>query len=404
MPKLYIIGTGPGHPSLLTERAKNIIAHCDILLGAPRLLKDYSHAKHQQISCKLSEIAELIAQQEQGSQIGILASGDVGFYSIAKQVTRQLGHIYPIEQISGISSMQYFCAQLKESYDEIYTMSLHGRTGNLVGKVRTHHKVFTLTGGEHSVRCICQQLVQEGLGGVKISIGENLSYPEERITQGIARELVNQSFDSLAVMLIENVDAVQEPCYVPGIPDEAFKRGKVPMTKQEVRVVSLAKLGISAEDILYDVGAGTGSVAIEMAHCARAGKVYAIERKPEAVQLIHANKEHFKITNLEIIESYFPERIEELPIPDKVFIGGSGGNLAEIIEKLLALNPRVKIVVNAITLETLSQAVETAKKHSLALEITQLYASNSKQVGGYHMMMGQNPIFILTIGGKRDVE
>lgn len=402
MPKLYIIGTGPGHPALLTEQAKKTIAHCDILLGAPRLLKDYSQSKHEQISCKLSEIKTIIEQQDEEAKIGILASGDVGFYSIAKQVTRQLGKLYPIEQISGISSMQYFCARLKESYDEIYAMSLHGRSENLIGQVRTHHKVFTLTGGEQSVSAICEKLVQEGLGEVNIHVGENLSYPEECMTYGTAQELMHQKFESLAVMLIENVEAVQELCYVPGIPDEAFKRGKVPMTKQEVRVVSLAKLGIASQDIIYDIGAGTGSVAIEMAHCARAGKVYAIERKSEAIELIQANKEQFKVTNLEVVESYFPEGIENLPTPDKVFIGGSGGNLGEIIQKLLALNPVVKIVVNAITLETLSQTVEAAKRHDLTLEITQLYASNSKQVGGYHMMMGQNPIFILTMGGKKD--
>ncbi|MEG0352838.1 MAG: precorrin-6y C5,15-methyltransferase (decarboxylating) subunit CbiE [Cellulosilyticaceae bacterium] len=402
MPKLYIIGTGPGNKDLLTARAKQTIEECDVLLGGARMLEIYQDASQISIPCMTHEICERIKEQDLGHQIGVLASGDVGFYSITKLIQRELAGLYEIEEISGISSMQYFCAKIHESYEHICLASMHGRENPIVGKVLTHQKVFSLTGGKYPAHEICRILCENGLGDTKVTIGENLSYEHERIARGSAYELATETFADLAVMLIENPAYEARTVVTPGLADEAFIRGKVPMTKQEVRVVSLAKMQIASSDIIYDIGAGTGSVAIEMALQAREGKIYAIEKNSEGIELIKQNSKKFKVQNIEVVEANFPGQIETLPRPDKVFIGGSGGNLDEMIGKLLKLNPHLHMVVNAITLETLGEVVNCAKKYELTLDMVQLAVANSKNIGAYHMMMGQNPIFIITMGGKKD--
>lgn len=183
-----------------------------------------------------------------------------------------------------------------------------------------------------------------------------------------------------------------------GIADEQFIRGKAPMTKEEVRTVSLAKLKLKEDSLCYDVGAGTGSLSIEMALRAHQGKVWAIEKKEEAVDLIRQNKVRFVADNLKIIEGLAPEAMQDLPAPTHVFIGGSSGNLKQIVELLLQKNKEVRIVINCITLETVSEALETAKLFGFTEnEIVQLNVSRSKAIGRYHMMMGENPIYIITL-------
>ena len=149
------------------------------------------------------------------------------------------------------------------------------------------------------------------------------------------------------------------------------------MTKEEVRTVSLSKLRLTADSVCYDVGAGTGSLSIEMALRAHQGQVWAIEKKEDALA---------------------PEALKDLPAPTHAFIGGSSGNLKEIVKLLLEKNPQVRIVINCITLETVSEALETAKEFGFEEnEIVQLSAARSKAIGRYHMMMGENPIYIITL-------
>ena len=176
------------------------------------------------------------------------------------------------------------------------------------------------------------------------------------------------------------------------------------MTKEEVRTVSLAKLELTKDSVCYDVGAGTGSLSVEMAMRAFDGKVYAVERNPEAVRLIHKNARKFGRDNLHIIEGLAPEALEELEAPTHCFIGGSSGNLKEILELILKKNPAVRLVINCITLETLQEAMDAARTMPLTdVEVVQIMASRSKKLGRYHMMMGENPIYIISCtGGKTE--
>ena len=234
---------------------------------------------------------------------------------------------------------------------------------------------------------------------MQLYTGECLSYPDEKIRKGAPEDFLNYEADPLSVVYVENPDAQKE--YVThGIPDTEFLREKVPMTKEEVRTVSLSKLHLEEDSVCYDVGAGTGSVSIEMASRAWNGKVYAIEKKALAVELLKKNREKFAVENLEIIEGTAPEALENLEPPTHAFIGGSSGNMETILRLLLEKNPSVRIVINCIALETVSETLQCLKTLPVKEEeILQISVSKGKSVGNYHMMMGENPIYIISCTG-----
>ena len=182
-----------------------------------------------------------------------------------------------------------------------------------------------------------------------------------------------------------------------GMNDEEFIRGDVPMTKEEVRSISLSKMKIRKSDIIYDIGAGTGSVSVESAIQAEDGQVYAVEINPEAAGLIEENARKFAVSNITVIEGSAPEILKDLPAPDCVFIGGSKGRLEEILELIRKKNPQARVVLNAISLETLAQTLEYCRKYPIKNdEIVQVNIAKSKVVGSYHMMTGQNPIYVVS--------
>lgn len=178
--------------------------------------------------------------------------------------------------------------------------------------------------------------------------------------------------------------------------DEVFIRGKIPMTKSEVRAVCLSKLELKKDSVVYDIGAGTGSVSVEAALAAESGHVYAVERTKEGCELIAANAGRFGVRNLTVAAGSAPEALRGLPAPDRVFIGGSGGNLTEILDELFRMDCSLKIVLTAIALETLETALRYGKMHDLPLEVVQMSIAKAEKTGPYHMMKGQNPIYIMT--------
>lgn len=229
--------------------------------------------------------------------------------------------------------------------------------------------------------------------------GERLSYENEVLKTGKPEEFLDYEADALSVVYVENPKAEPENA-THGIPDEEFLREKVPMTKEEVRTVSLSKLQLKEDSVCYDVGAGTGSVSIEMAKRAWKGRVFAIEKKPLAVELLKKNRKKFAAENLEVIEGMAPEALEDLETPTHAFIGGSSGNMETILNLLLNKNPKVRMVINCIALETVAETLACLKKLPVKeTEILQLAVSKAKTVGAYHMMMGENPIYIISCTG-----
>ena len=367
-------------------------------------------------------IGAYIKSHPEYENIVIALSGDVGFYSGAKKLLDVLNGRKPegvladgfegqedsekengcvsIEIICGISSVVYFMSQIGLSWDAAKITSAHGKNCNLVSMIKQNQKVFSILGTEDGVARLASRLVAYGMGDVTLYVGENLSYENEKIFHASAAELTEYRGDALSVVTACNEKALPLPA-VHGICDEEFLRGKAPMTKEEVRTVSLSKLRLQEDSVCYDVGAGTGSVSVEMALRAWKGQVYAIEKKEDALALLKENRRKFATDNLEIVSGTAPEAMVELPVPTHAFIGGSSGNMNEIIRLLLDKNPKVRIVINCITLETVTEAMNAIRDFSLTdVDIVQLSAARSKSIGRYHMMMGENPIYIISCSGR----
>lgn len=394
-----LIGIGMGTQENMTREAFAACEEADVLIGAARILKTVENlGKPVFVSYRENEIKDFVQAHPAYKKIAILLSGDIGFYSGAKKMLDLFGN-YHTKVYSGISSVVYFCGKLHTSWEDVYLMSLHGREQNLIAAVKRHKKVFALIGKQDGVNQVCRDLCSYGLSDVKVHTGENLSYSRERILSGTANSMVEESFEKLSVVLIENPKA--SPVVTHGTRDEAFLRDKVPMTKSEVRSISLSKLQLKEDSVIYDVGAGTGSVSVEMALQSWNGVVYAIEKKKEAVWLIGENKKKFAVPNLNVVEGLAPEALEELPAPTHAFIGGSSGNLKQIMELILGKNPKARIVINAIALETVAEALNCLKELPVKdTDIAAVSVGKSKEVGNYHMMMGQNPVYIISCTGE----
>ena len=394
-PQITLLGIGMGSRDTLTIEGEKALEKAELLIGARRIADSVKMPHHTVVYEYDSEkILKCIEENSQYEHIVIALSGDVGFYSGAKKLLHNLGEDTRV--ICGISSVVYFMAKAGLSWDDAKIVSAHGRNCNLVSLICHSKKVFSILGTKDGISSLAGRLVSYGMGDVLLYVGENLSYENEKIFVKPAKELVSYEGDALCVVCAYNENA-SELMSTHGIKDECFIRGKAPMTKEEVRTVSLMKLGLSEDSVCYDVGAGTGSVAVEMALRAHQGKVYAIEKKEDALALILENKKKFAADNLEIVGGCAPEAMEELPVPTHAFIGGSSGNLKEIIRLLLNKNPEVKIVINCITLETVGEAMEVIREFDFQeRDIVQMSVSRSKEVGRYHMMMGENPIYIFT--------
>ena len=397
--KISLVGIGMGAEKTLTLEGKKALNEAELLIGAKRMTEAVQKPGQMVLHEYRSEkIVEYIREHPKYRTVAIALSGDVGFYSGAKKLIDQLDG--NVEVICGISSVVYFMSKIGLSWDDAKIVSAHGRNCNLISLIRHNPKVFSILGTEDGVAVLASRLVYYGMGDVTLYVGENLSYENEKIFHDKAANLTEYRGDALSVVTACNEKATPLSA-VHGISDGEFLRGKAPMTKEEVRTVSLSKLRLSEDSVCYDVGAGTGSVSVEMALRAWMGQVYAIEKKEDALALLKENKKKFAVDNLVIIPGVAPEAMTELPAPTHAFIGGSSGNMQDIIKLLLEKNPKVRIVINCITLETVTEAMNAIRDFGLEdVDIVQLAAARSKSIGRYHMMMGENPIYIISCSGR----
>ena len=309
--RVTVLGTGVGSEGMLTIEADRACREAQKIIGARRLTESLARYGKPCVNAVLpGEIARAVFEGGE-ERIVIAMSGDTGFYSGTKKLLPLLSGA-EVRVLPGISSVVYFCSRLGIGWDDAKLISAHGRACNYLAKIRKNPKVIALTGGEATADVILADLCANGLGHVRVTVGSDLSYETERIVSGTAEELNHHFFPALAVLMTENPDAVCAP--VPcGWPDSAFLRAEVPMTKQEVRAVTLAKLGVTRDAVCWDVGAGTGSVSLEMAECAEDGMVYAVEQKEIACGLIEKNKLHLGISNVQVVWGAAPEALAELP-------------------------------------------------------------------------------------------
>lgn len=409
---ITLLGIGMGSRGSMTTEAVQACSQAGCIIGAKRMLETLREFGKPMAPLYLSdEIAAYVDAHPEYRNIVVAFSGDVGFYSGAKKLLELLTEKKTEEDrdkleiclLPGISSVAYFAARLQIPWDDMTLISSHGREQNLIGVVRCNEKVFTLASDAASIRSIAQKLVLYGLGTAKMHLGCDLSYPTEKIYEGSAADFADFDREGMYVALICNPQA-GDAVVTHGIPDEAFLRAKVPMTKEEVRSISLSKLQLTRDAIVYDVGAGTGSVAVECARMADRGRVYAIEWKEDAWKLVAENRKKFAAANLEVVPGHAPDVFEKLPAPTHVFIGGSGGSLRVILASLLKKNPNVRIVMNCVTLETLTETLTTAGELGLELEdVASVTVAKAAPAGKYHLMTGQNPVYVITLVSRKTI-
>lgn len=404
-PFVKLVGMGMGGPESLTAGALNWLLECQVIIGSKRLLNGLnsllSEGRKDSFSCcEKEQIRDFIKSHPEYEKIAVVFSGDTGFYSGAKGLCELLDFCRT-EVISGISSPVYFLNKLKVPGEDVKLLSAHGKQVNLIHYVNTNKQVFTLLGGKWDVKWLLKELLEYGMYDVRVTVGEQLSSPLERIISGSPGQLVNEEFHSLSVAFIENPEAMEQAAAA--IRDEEFIRGRIPMTKWEIRSLCIRKLGLKRNSVLYDIGAGTGSVSVEAARLCPDGRVYAIEKNPEGIRLIRENKRKFRTGNIEIIKGEAPFVLAGLEPPTHAFIGGSQGALRDIMTCLLKVNPDMRIVLTAVTLETIGEIERLLKELFIPdWEIVQAVISRSREMKGYHMMIGENPVYIITLGGNGD--
>ena len=391
-----LIGMGSGMQCCLTLQGQAALHEAEQIFGAQRLLAqlpaDCTSARFAMY--RSEELLARIAETPDKNTV-VLYSGDTGFYSGASgllPMLRALG--ISARVLPGISSVQLFASALGRPWQDWKLVSAHGCCCDPVAECSSGRPTFFLTGGTETPATLCARLSAAGLGSAHAIVGENLGTAQERIAHGTAQELAAQQFAPLSVLFLEHLPLSLHR--TPGFPDDAFIRGEVPMTKQEIRAAALAKLAVAPAETLWDIGAGTGSVSVELALAAPRGSVYAVECEPDACALIRQNREKFRAYNLTLIEGKAPQALEPLPAPDAVFIGGTKGGMAAIVDVILQKNPAARICISAIALETLSAAAATLTAHGLSAEVTQLSVSRTRQAGRLHLLMANNPVFLIT--------
>jgi len=398
---VYLVGIGTGVFESLTVEAYHILNNeCDLYFGAPRMLAvlPTENEKEQHEMYQAGEILDFLRQREDWTSACVLLSGDVGFYSAARQLSEVLS-AYDVQLVPGVSALSAFSAKLGIPWDEMQLCSLHGRNMNVIARIRQSRYTFVLLDGSQGFRTLCQKLQYYNMDGIVLHVGSRLGYPDEQIWHGTAAPLSSEETIGELVAVIAENPAPDETLY-PELSDDSFIRGDVPMTKCEVRSLAIQKLGLKKDSVLYDIGAGTGSVSIQAALGYPDSSVFAIEREEKAADLIEKNKWRFTADNVEIIRGEAPDVLESLPAPTHAFIGGSGGRLKDILLALWDKNPDTVVVMTVIALETLAETVSLLHESGIGVtdeDIVQISVAKAKQAGQYHLMTGQNPVTIIRL-------
>lgn len=417
--EICLAGIGMGSRDCMTKEVQQTIETADILLGAERMIADYSariEKKPYYMAAQILPYLEKLQESEELAQqetlrVAVLFSGDTGFYSGCRKLYVELQEAIAAGQLRGsvrilpgISSVVSLAARVGESYEDAAILSMHGKKLNhLPTTVVSHEKTFLLTSGSEDIRKIGRMLTETGLTDCEVIVGYQLSYPEENIRILMPEQCVEVIEEGLYTCLIRNPHPQPEPlthgradtCFLRDASGTEGKLRRTPMTKEEVREVSICKLHLTVGAVVYDIGSGTGSVAVEIAGLSETVHVYAVERKPEAVELLRKNREHFHMDNMEIIEALAPEGLEELPVPTHAFIGGSGGRLMDILQTLYRKNPHMRIVINAISMETIAELQEVLEAFPVEdEEILQMQVNRVKKLGSYHLPQAENPVWI----------
>ena len=406
--QIILAGVGMGNPNCLTKEVEKAIEEADILLGAGRMIAAYQpkiekkpYYTAEQIIPYLEEM-QSVTSSKADRKVVILFSGDTGFYSGCQKLYDALlrevndGRLHTsVTVMPGISSVAYLAACMGENYQDADICSMHGKElPNLEKKIRMGKQIFLLMSGLKDIHKLGKLLLDAGLIECTVVVGYQLSYPEQLIMELKPEECMKLQEDGLYTCCIKNPKP-ERKMLTHGKADGEFIRDNVPMTKEEVREVSICKLKLYEGAVVYDIGSGTGSIAVEIAGLSNEIKVFAVEYKEEAISLITQNKEKFELNNIEIVSGKAPDALENLPVPTHAFIGGSGGKMKEILSALYQKNPHMRVVINAISMETICEIKEVLSTFSIQnADVVQMQVSRAKCVGAYHLMQAENPVWI----------
>lgn len=405
MSRLTIIGIGPGSAEYFMPAARNRMWEAHTVIAARRILpmlREVCGAVETEFlpMGKIKDTLEMIdGLLREEKEVALIVSGDPLMYSLYKTILNQeISADWEMEVIPGIGSMQMLGAAFGETMEDARLVSVHGRsrtTGSVALCVTENPKVFFLCSKEQGPAWLSQIMLDYHLDDVEVFAGANLSYEDQILESGCPAEIAKKEFPSLCVAMIKNPHPrpVTRPCF---LSDEDFERGRTPMTKEEIRVLILHKMKIHPDDVIWDIGAGTGSVSVECARQATFGQVHSVERDEAAVHLIEKNRDKFELDNLFIYQGDAAERTADLPVPDKVFIGGSGGKLGEIMKNIAAFDREIRVTVSAVTLETIAEAGEILGNYDADYDVIQATVGRGRKIGSYHIMDTNNPVMIFT--------
>lgn len=415
--KLSLVGIGY-RP--LNARAQVVVKSAEVLLTSSRLLDvfkrydEYETVKDRiqvidSVPGTIAHIKERISPDASGSLV-LLASGDPLFFGIGRRMVEEFGK-ERIEIIPDLSSMQEAFARINAPWDDAFCISVHGgpeiakrralpyEVKDIPWLIRKYPKIAVLTDRQNNPAFIAGEIgtaPTEVRDGITLYVCERLGYDDERIWTGTVGEAARMTFSEPNVMIILRTASGERSREIGfGLREDELEHRDGMITKDDVRAVSIHKLRLPMKGLLWDIGAGSGSVAIEAARLAPGLTVIAVERDEAQTTRIRANKMKFDVRNLRIVEGLAPDALTDLGAPDRVFIGGSGGRLAKIVELASTKMEAGIIMINAATLETLQEGIAALERFGFATDVSEISVSRSRIVAGKKMMSSMNPVFIV---------
>ncbi len=392
-----VLGLGMG-PADLTPAARERLAAAEVLAGGRRLLDYFPEHPAEKVPLDRNVAATLrdLAGRAADRRLVILASGDPNYYGVGPLAVQIFGP-ERVEMWPNVTTVQAAAARLKVAWHDARVVSLHGRSWERLDEALARGgKLFIYTDPEHTPGAIARELLARGLDQASLAVLENLGQPEERVGWYSAADAASREFAPLNLVFVQFDRLVAEPLHL-GLPEDALAHEAGLVTKLEVRAAALARLGLLPGQVVWDVGAGSGSVALEASLLVAGGRVFAVERDPRRAAQIRANREKFGAANLTVVAGAAPAALAALPDPDRVFVGGGGEALPAILAGTARrLKPRGRVVVAATLLRTL----ETARRHlddaGFTVDVTQLQVSRSRPLAGDLYFQALNPVWLIT--------
>jgi precorrin-6Y C5,15-methyltransferase (decarboxylating) len=407
--KIHILGVGSDGLRGLTGRARELVQSAEVVLGSENTLALVPELKAEtlRIGANLPDVVQVLEENLGKKRTVVLASGDPLFYGVARYLCDRLGK-EKFEVLPHVSSMQLAFARIKESWEEAYLTNLATHPLEAVlDRIRTAETVGLFTSEQEGPPQIARQLLARGLDYFRAYVCENLGSPDERVAQAELAEIADMEFAPLNVMILKRKPGrpdQQRPASAHrrfGNPDDVFAQSRPKsglITQAEVRAIALAQLDVQPASLVWDIGAGSGAVAIEAAQLATAGMVYAIEQDAADYHLIVANAETFQVRHLKAIHGIAPAVFAGLPAPDAIFVGGLGKEVARLIEAAYAaLRPGGRMVVNVGTLEGLGATYETLKRCAGPVEALLINIARGTEQLETLRFEALNPNFLLTV-------